>query len=180
MKNAEYYDQAYRQLISDPENEGWRWLEDRVDKIAPLIEGNSVLDLGCGLAVIADAVDIAYSGIDYSRVAFEWNLANIKNPDAHFYMGDILNIRRIEIMRFNTVLLLEVLEHVHDPARLCQIAIEAAEKRVIVTVPQDMPGKAHIKPKWTRADLQDILGSCLIWGFGGEKADRWWCAVKDI
>lgn len=177
MSDAGYYDNAYLGLIADPDSEGWVWLAERVKRIAPLIIGESVLDLGCGLAAIADAVDVSYYGIDYSRVAYEWNCANVRNPKARFGIKGIYN-PPIEL--WDTVLVLEVLEHIQDPDRLCHLALHCAKQRVIVTVPVDMPGKKHYHPTWTGEMLLDYLGtSTVIEQFGGPENDRWWLAVKD-
>ena len=82
---------------------------------------------------------------------------------------------------FDTVLLLEVLEHVADPGSLADLALRSAAKRIIATAPRDMPGRAHVWPTWTQADLERILGTlskCFL--FGGEEDDMWWLAIKDM
>ena len=67
-----YYDMTYAVLMQHPGGLGWEWMEERILKIAPLVVGDSVLDLGCGLGIIADAIDNKkYFGLDFSSTAIQ-------------------------------------------------------------------------------------------------------------
>ena len=90
VKDVEYYDNLYSNMIANPDAEGWTWIEERAEKVAPLIEGESVLDLGCGLSLLADKVDIAYRGVDCSSVAVEWKKARYHNRLIIFGLGDLM------------------------------------------------------------------------------------------
>ena len=175
---ASYYDVLYQRAIEE-QGEGLDWIQERDAAVVPSIIG-SVLDLGCGLGTIADQIDSAeYLGVDFSEFAIEQCRAKVRNPHARFEVADL---RAWDPPgQFDTVLLLEILEHVTDPAALAQLALRCAKKRIIATAPRDMPGRAHVWPVWTQADFERILGNlstCRL--FGGEEDNRWRLAIKEI
>jgi SAM-dependent methyltransferase len=178
-KGHAYYDNVYRQSISE---ESQRWILERDLAVLPYITGTSVLDLGCGLGTIANHLTnrswAEYLGLDFSSVAIEHASAANTNPAATFQESDILTYT--SMTQWDTVLLLEVLEHIDNPSFMCKRALSIAGQRLIVTVPRDMPGRAHVKPTWTRLDLERMLGNLSVCElFGGEESDRWWLAVKE-
>lgn len=171
-KPAEYYDSVYeRQIVGEI---GTR-IEKRLPAALEHVIG-SVLDLGCGLGQVADRVGGAeYLGVDFSPVAIEYARAHVKNPTAAFVLADLREWSACAGSVYDTVLLLEVLEHVDDPQGLADIAVQLARKRVIVTVPTSFQDAAHVKLEWTRGDLADLFGElALCRVFGG----YWWLAVK--
>lgn len=177
-KPAPYYDTLYRRAVEE-QGEGLAWVEERDVAVIPHIIG-SVLDLGCGLGTIADQIGNAeYLGLDFSEFAIEYCREKVHNPDARFEVVDLRTWKPPS--KFDTVLLLEVLEHVQDPAGLAELALRSAKKCIIATVPRDMLGHAHIWPTWTQSDLERDLGKlskCFL--FGGEEDNRWWLAVKEV
>ncbi|MBU0777463.1 class I SAM-dependent methyltransferase [Patescibacteria group bacterium] len=175
---ASYYDVLYQRAVEE-QGEGLAWIQERDAAVMPHIVG-SVLDLGCGLGTIADQIDSAeYLGADFSEFAIEHCGAKVRNPHARFEVVDLRIWKPPS--KFDTVLLLEVLEHVKEPESIAKLALECARKRVIVTVPRDMLGRAHVWPTWTQTDLENILdklSTCRL--FGGEEGDRWWLAIREI
>jgi len=178
LKGPGYYDAVYGKMVVK-KGDSLAWIRERYGLVARYVKG-SVLDLGCGLGFIADQIKGAeYLGVDFSEFAIEHCRAKVRNPQARFEVADLRKWKPPS--QFDTVLLLEVLEHVTDPAELAQLALRSARKRIIATAPRDMPGRAHVWPTWTQADIEAILGKlaqCFL--FGGEEDDMWWLAVKDI
>lgn len=182
-RGAGYYDTQYRRAVEE-QGEGMAWIDERYAFVAGHIVG-SVLDLGCGLGHIADMIsDADYLGVDFSEFCIEYARGNIKNPNARFVQADLCTLRYLSSIvgeQFDTVLLLEVLEHLDKPKAAADLALRLARRRVVVTVPRDMPGRAHVWPTWGRADLEELLGELSVCRlFGGDEGDRWWLAVREI
>lgn len=176
QRNSTFYNARYARQPRRARTIAYR----RHQAIAELIVGESVLDLGCGVAMIADLIgNREYLGIDFSREAIEASRRVVSNPLAEFIVADVTTVP-IERL-YDTVLLIEILEHLKDPRPLAQRAIERATKRVIATVPRDMRGPAHVKPCWTADDLKDLLGPLAVCKlFGGPDDDWWWLAIKEV
>ncbi len=103
-------------------------------KAAPLVVGDSVLDVGCGLGHLYEYVtklrpDIEYLGLDQSADILE--RARARYPSAKFKRG---NIYDMNLPKFDTVACLDVLHHqpALDPALL--ILLKHARKALIVTI----------------------------------------------
>ena len=182
-KGAAYYDDLYQRTVTGKEELARSWNREIIEKVAPWIVG-SVLDLGCGLGEIADEIDGGiYFGIDFSKIAIEEARKRVKNPRATFAFGDFRAYQHVadSIGDFDTVLVVEVLEHLDDFDPVVRIAKACAQKRIIATVPRDMPGKAHVKPQWYPADLRRLFGREMICElFGGEAQDRWLLGVLEV
>lgn len=176
VQPATYYDNIYRQAMSDL---SFEWMKERDDMVAQYLEG-TILDLGCGLGYIANRTKEEYVGFDFSTEAIDRANEMCENLRAQFKLGYIEHLPH-DLGRFDTVLLLEVLEHVADPPFIFKVAMQHARKRVIVTVPRNMPGRAHVWPIWTRANLEQVMGELSVCKlFGGPDNDRWWIAVRDF
>lgn len=178
LKGPDYYDAVYGKMVRK-KGDSLAWIRERYGLVARYIKG-TVLDLGCGLGFIADQIKGAeYLGVDFSEFAIEHCRKRTRNPHAQFEVADLRTWEPPK--QFDTVLLLEVLEHVEDPGALAKLALKWATKRVIATAPRDMPGRAHVWPTWAQADLERILGTlnqCFL--FGGEEDNMWWLAIKDV
>jgi len=170
-KGADYYDMAHKWRIGRPGTlESWR----RRIRTAARYATGSVLDLGCGLGQMSNFTDQEYLGVDFSPIAIRYARHHNRNPSAHFVVADIKEWTP-NGERFDTVMLLEVLEHLNDPCAVVRIAESAARKRIVASVPVMIVDPAHVKYNWTRADIEDLLGelsSCKV--IGGR-----WLAVKD-
>ncbi len=169
---ADYYDLVFRQIVQD---EGRMAPIRAVAKaVAPRCDG-SVLDLGCGLGLLSDEVGGKYTGVDFCAFALEWAAEHTKNPLAAFHRADLKNGHWWA--GHGTVVLAEVLEHVQDPAVLLSKARVQAERRLVVTVPVDMPDPAHVRPAWTEDDLRALMPNCRVEKITGGSR---WLAVEDV
>lgn len=169
---ATFYDAVYRQYAKDA-----GWMRRLVNRTLPAMEYvvGSVLDIGCGVGQCADMVNgNSYHGLDFSEFAIRQARESCRNSRATFEVADFFGWTG---ERRDTVLLLEVLEHVEDYERLAQLAKAKAAKRIIVTVPRDMPYPSHVKDKWSFDDLSDLFGELSVKGVIGGK---WLLAVHDV
>jgi len=160
---ADYYDKEWRLDFKRRETTsklGWERREALAKAVAVHTVG-SVLDLGCGYGVLARFVHRPYLGVDFS--AFVIEKARKMNGDnkAEFLVGDILNIPNLDL--FDTVAMLEVLEHLDDPVRMVELARPLARKRIVVSVPKrsysGSDPECHVWPTWSEEDVMRVLGA---------------------
>ncbi|HET8822498.1 MAG TPA: class I SAM-dependent methyltransferase [Thermoleophilaceae bacterium] len=138
--------------------------------------GRSVLDLGCGLGGYSRA--LAERGFDVRAldvVPDYVERARSIGVEAELYDGDTIPLRDGSV---DTVMLLEVLEHLDDPARLLGEARRVARRGVLVTTPNctqdfgDVPVEfSHMldvdhrhfftEPSLKRL-LDDVFGSSVV------------------
>jgi len=155
-----YYDESFGRLVSN--ERGIANVKASLEQVAKYTEG-SVLDLGCGVGYLADMIDDReYFGIDFSEFAIEWARCNIRNPNARFCIGDLRDILAAE--KFDTVVLVQVLEHLEEPAAIAKAVLTVAKCRIVVTVPSKGRGaqRAHVWPNWTCSDLTNMFGKLAI------------------
>ena len=170
---AAYYDSVWQAIAEDPAR--MRGLLVLAGTVASYVLGRNVLDLGCGLGILADMVQgHSYVGVDFSRFAIEYAMRHTLNADALFVLADI---RGMVCGLADTVVLQEVLEHVEDPAALVARAERSARKRLIVTVPVEMADPGHVKAAWSEEELRQLLGGLRICN---RVEGTWWLAVKDV
>ena len=121
------------------------------------IENPKILEIGCGTGQFAkmlwDSNVKDYFGIDFSEKAIE--KARILSPQAF----EIADIRKYEISNdFNTVILMEVLEHLADDLDVVYRIPDGIN--VIMTLPRfDDPG--HIRIFKSREDIIDRYGEFI-------------------
>lgn len=99
-----------------------------------LIEGGSVLDLGCGDGLLFGLLGTKIEkgvGLDISPEAVRKAVG--KGFDARVHSFD--DPLPFEHSTFDHVVLLDVLEHVYDPTSLLREAARVAKKSVIISVP---------------------------------------------
>ena len=138
--------------------------------------GRSVLDLGCGLGGYSRA--LAERGFDVRAldvVPDYVERARSIGVEAELYDGDTIPLRDGSV---DTVMLLEVLEHLDDPAQLLGEARRVARRGVLVTTPNctqdfgDVPVEfSHMldvdhrhfftEPSLKRL-LDDVFGSSVV------------------
>lgn len=99
---TEYYDDVHRRWFEHPNTK----LFDRLTALIP--QGGSVLDMGCGRGdflryVLSKRPDVQLTGIDYSLN---------QDETIRFLQGDALKLDITD--RFDVVVSLAVIEHVHD------------------------------------------------------------------
>jgi len=146
------------------------------------VAGNSVLDLGCGVSLVANMIDSReYLGIDFSQEAIDASRRICENPNATFLTGSVFDEDLLPDRMYDTVIAVELLEHLDDPHRVIELATARCKQRLIMTVPRDMRAPSHVKQKWTRQDIHSLIGPpSVLYLFGGENDDWWWIAVKDM
>lgn len=158
-QGPDYYDGRFRRSITLPQKLAQKRYRNRI--VAGYVTG-SVLDLGCGLGLLADLVgEQEYLGVDFSPVALQWAREYTANPNARFWQYDICALPE-DMGTFDTVVLCEVLEHVEDPQAVADIALRLARQRVVVVVPVNMPGGAHLWPTWDQEKLETLLGELAL------------------
>jgi 2-polyprenyl-3-methyl-5-hydroxy-6-metoxy-1,4-benzoquinol methylase len=138
--------------------------------------GGSVLDLGCGLGgysrVLAErglevrALDVVPEYVERARSI---------GVEAEVYDGERVPMADGSV---DTVILLEVLEHLDDPARMLREARRVARRNVLVTTPNctqdfgevpvefshmlDVDHKHFFTESSLRALLDDVFGSSVV------------------
>jgi SAM-dependent methyltransferase len=120
-------------------------------KIAELITGESVLELGCGTARLREFIpkETEYLGIELNENFIEYAK---KKGRERVIKGDIL---KDNLPKADAVLLTDVLHHVNPShEKLLRRAKDCAKERVIVCEPYDRPGTLAGR-------LTDIFGKIL-------------------
>lgn len=132
----------------------------------------SVLELGCGFGFLAKYVKGPYLGIDFSSFVVEAAREINANPQAEFLVGDIRDLPPLG--QFDTVAMLEVLEHLDDPPQAVEIARQLARRRIVISVPRKMSRAiSHVWPIWSQEDVENILGPGALC----QEFRRWWVAM---
>ena len=116
----------------------------RIQAVKPYIKGN-VLDLGCGFTKIPPllAPEQKYVGVDQNQKAISVMLS--KYPHQDFYQRD-LETDEINIPhRFNTILMLAILEHLNNPNKILgQIPrLLLPDGNLLITTPTLLGGMIH-------------------------------------
>jgi len=124
--------------VADFENTRWgagqQSLEFRHRTALGMIPGGTVLDLGCGDGLLLERLrerGIVGTGLDVSDEAVRICREKGFTADVQA-LSDPLPYADAS---FDTVVLLDVLEHVYDPTSLLREASRVARERVIVSVP---------------------------------------------
>jgi len=174
-KSSDYYDDIYSRKYNT------RRYQPIYKAVVKSISqnGTKVLELGCGtgdLAVMIEKIGKPYSGFDFSRNAIK---VAKKRGAKNVFRGNIYDPIRYS-GDYNTVIGLEVFEHIDDIDALALIPIG---KRVIISVP-NFPDVAHkriyespdqIAFRWQallrieKVDIFDMGGDRRIFLCYGEK-----------
>jgi len=137
-KNDEFYKKYGDNVHSDPV---------RFDAIAKLCKG-LVLDVACGTGDLADFYKGSYIGIDISQTAITM-ARKIRRKDAIFGVGDVLKRIYTTKKQYDTVVIAEFLEHIHnDDTLLRNLKKETSiNGRWIISVPNGdrVPDKDHVR-----------------------------------
>jgi 2-polyprenyl-3-methyl-5-hydroxy-6-metoxy-1,4-benzoquinol methylase len=113
---------------------------DAVAEALTQIAPTSVLDFGCGEGFILDmmaARDIAlpgYQGLDLRADALQD--AARRWPDTDFVQADLFD-PRFDSQRFQTVMALEVLEHLFEPEKVLARLVSMCDGHLLLTVPNE-------------------------------------------
>lgn len=162
-ENKEYFDTAYESRVIGNQRE-LNWIHRRHVHIAKRLVG-TVLDLGCGLGLLADRTEEQYLGIDFSEVAIAYARANTENPKAEFMIGELFEfVASVADNAWQTVVLGEVLEHFQPDPRgaLLAEAKRIAANRVVLSVPENSPDPSHVQHKWNMAQVKALVGPAEI------------------
>ena len=111
------------------------WVKIRMKTVASLITvRSSVLDVACGTGYIEDFVDVSvnYTGMDFSRKG----LRHVKGKKI---FCDVRNAI-LPVDNYDTILLMEIVEHLDNPGALIAKAGLSAKSQVIITVPNNRMG----------------------------------------
>ena len=150
------------------------WHSRRFSEILKVIKpvDGLVLDIGCHGGTFTNVIlskigtkkiygiDISYSAIEYAKK---------KIPDGHFKVADAVNLP-FKNNFFDTVLCLEVLEHVDDPSKVVDEIYRVLKKDgyVIILVPTDNRLFKIVwflwtfyYPVWKHAHVQSFTGKTL-------------------
>lgn len=107
-------------------------------RLVEMADPSTILDLGCGEGFVLEAlseagVSAALTGIDLSAEAVAEARERVGDR-AEILEGDVRDLRST-IDNFDVVMMLEVLEHLDDPADALGLIAELSNSHVIVSVP---------------------------------------------
>ena len=116
--------------IYEPSSEVINWIKNN-------IVGKTVLDVGCGTGAYSEALQLE----GFECIDIDVNTESIektKNTNIQSLIMDAMKIS-FQDKAFDTVLLIEVLEHVADPLTVLAEVGRVAKKRILITVPNLEP-----------------------------------------
>ena len=155
-RGPRYYDGVYRRAMATRPD-----IFERSRTLCEIVSHHlvgSVLDLGCGPGFLADFAHHAYLGIDFSDVAIQYAKDNSGGAGARFERGDLFHYDFSSLEgKCDTVALIEVLEHLSDPESVAARALSLAARRVVATVPIDMPDPSHTYPAWDYEKIECVF-----------------------
>ncbi len=136
--------------VKDFENRRWSEKFQKMEfrhRVAPgLISGNTVLDVGCGDGLLMKELARAgkqVEGIDLSGVAVErCRKEGLKATEGDFASGPLPFAEK----QFETVVALDVLEHVYEPERLLKEMVRVSSDAVVISVPNfsSLPARLQV------------------------------------
>ena len=121
-----------------PQRSDERLAELIATKILPGYPTRSVLDIGCGDGIISKHLDkgCKYTGLDISEACIYEKDQN--NPNIQYVEADQITQVMNSGSTWETILLLDVIEHTRGFTTLFDIALEKATKHVIVSLPNEL------------------------------------------
>lgn len=132
---TEFSDDQFDRNFPDGAEHHW-WFLARSRIVASVIRPRSaVLEVGCGRGIVVKSLREA--GIDCSGVELA-KARPVPSAEKHVRVGiDAVELPSVERQRYDTILLLDVIEHLPDPASFLQSLANAFPNLscVIVTVP---------------------------------------------
>jgi len=115
----------------------------RLSKVLKWVKGERILDYGCGYGRLAEFLaEKEYVGIDINEeIIRQVRKIYAKKENVKFYtLEEFKNVRE---MRFDTVVLAAVIEHIENPLELLSTLrrVLAKEGRIIITTPTPFANK---------------------------------------
>jgi len=128
--------------------------------IRDLVGAGSVLELGCGTAVIQDFLGLPYLGIEKNPKFVNYALKRNRNV----VIDDIFNFGNYLHEREKTILLMDVLHHIPDSGRLMDMLVDSDINQIIVCEPYDLPdSRIHSSRILNRVFDSDGINDATEW-----------------
>ncbi len=113
--------------------------------VLEMLHEGAVLDIGCGDGLLIEKLQqkgLTVSGIDISSRAVEL----CKERNLACVQGDITEKLPYQDASFDTVLLIDVLEHLFQPKEVLKEAFRVSKKQVIISVPNfvSLPARLQV------------------------------------
>lgn len=112
--------------------------KQRAAELVRIAAPRTILDLGCGEGFMIEAlldagIDAQFTGIDLSESA----IADASARVGHRANFEVIDARKLvdDGRSFDMVMMLEVLEHIPDPAQMIPILKKLATRHVLLSVP---------------------------------------------
>lgn len=167
--NREEHDrlqQSKKDLSWERYHDGWPDVKDRYDVTAALARGNSVLDVGCGQALLGHL--LAQDGVHYVGLDSWPDMLSeaAHRGDFELWLGDAGKMPFGED-EFDCVVLGQVLEHVYDAEKAASEALRVlcTGGRLIVNVPadDDEPHGNHVRVFNSVDEMQALFDPRVEW-----------------
>lgn len=132
----------------------WESDHDFMSKVASLVIGKSLLDIGCGLGHLYEHIkrDITYLGVDQSSEML--TRARERYPNAKFIQQ---NLYELNLPKFDTVTCIDVLHHQIALEPALSILMEHTRKALVVTLYIHERYKKGKHPKQKRGQCGEII-----------------------
>ena len=107
-------------------------------EILPQVGPGKILDIGCGDGIVSGYLPqgCAYQGLDINNACIYEQRHD--NPDVRYIQPEKIT----ELMRsegpWETILLLDVIEHTRDFTKLFELALQRSQRNVVVSLPNEL------------------------------------------
>lgn len=157
------------------------WLEEKTNLIGTLIEGNNILEVGCGtgnLIQFLSKMKLDIKGSDYSDVYLD--KARVRNPNTKFFKKNLLEQQSWHEYQneFDTVIASEVIEHIEDDLKALKTIHSVIKPNgvLLLTVPafdflySSLDKKIGHFRRYTKKSITKVVENA---GFTVEKISYW-------
>jgi tRNA (uracil-5-)-methyltransferase TRM9 len=179
----------YDEIASDFSESRRKYLWPELARLAEDVgNGDAVLDLGCGngrLYLAFSDKEIEYVGIDNSAKLIAKADEEYKNPQTHFFIGDILRLDEISVLKnkqFDHIFMVAVLHHIPSKELRIKALKQMKEKlrsngRIVITV-WNMWAQARYRKEIAKFAFKKVIGKNgydfgdILFGWGENKASQ--------